>query len=83
MRNIEKMLEEMHKGMVKFTFTKKDGSIREAEGTLNMTTIREVYSFKGGDCPPKRYGYISYWDKGKEDWRCFDPNKVISAEGIF
>ena len=81
MSQIETLLAEMHKGVVKFSFTKKDGSLREAEGTLNQSTIHSVYSFKGGDCPPQRYGYVSYWDTEKKDWRCFNPSNLVSIEG--
>lgn len=72
----------MANGVVCFKYMKKDGTIREAKGTTNPKTVSANYVVKGGVGPSKA-GYISYWDMDKNNWRCFDPDKLVSAEGIF
>ena len=83
MTNVEKLIERLNQGVVKFSFTKKDGSVRDTVGTRHLDTIKKVYNFKGGESPAARVGYISFYDMEKSEWRCFNPTKVISAEGIF
>lgn len=82
MKKNELLREKMAKEVVTFKYQKKDGSIREAKGTTNSEIIGSNYSSKGG-FGPGNYGYKSYWDCDCNDWRCYDPDKLISAEGIF
>lgn len=82
MKKNELLREKMAKEVVSFKYQKKDGSIREAKGTTNSKIIGSNYSSKSG-FGPSEYGYKSYWDIGCNDWRCYDPDKLISAEGIF
>ena len=63
-------------GIVTFQYMKKNGTIRTAKGTTQTSTIEENYSFKGGE-GPSRYGYTSYWDVEKGDWRCFAESRFI------
>lgn len=54
----------------RFTFRKKDGSIREAYGTRNPTLVNQ------NDATPKgtgveRTGVTTYYDLEKNAWRCF------------
>ena len=74
---VENLKKSLKEGVVTFQFKKKDGSIRTATGTTNKGTLEYVYNFKGGD-GPSRYGYTSYWDVEKEDWRCFNENELIA-----
>lgn len=86
MKKNELIRKAMTKGVVTFKYQKKDGSIREAKGTINSEIIGSVYSSKGsfgGGFSPSDYGYKSYWDVECKGWRCYDPDKLISAEGIF
>lgn len=75
------MIENLHtalqNGVVKFQFKKKNGKIRTAYGTTNKEVLENNYSFKGGD-GPSTYGYTSYWDMEKNDWRCFNNNMIIA-----
>lgn len=73
---VKNLKDALKKGIVTFQYKKKDGTIRTAKGTTNTTTINDNYSFKGGE-GPERYGYTSYWDIEKGDWRCFNENLLI------
>lgn len=39
----------MKNGQVKFQYTKKNGEIRTATGTMNREYIESRYTYKGGD----------------------------------
>lgn len=75
--SIKDIKDALKKGVVTFQFKKNDGTIRTAKGTTNLGIINENYSFKGGDGPEK-YGYTSYWDVEKGDWRCFSDNRLVA-----
>lgn len=63
-----KMLEQA----VKFRFVKKDGSIRDAEGTLDRSKMvmenGELWEPKG-EPKPEVAENLRYWDLGKKMWR--------------
>jgi len=70
---LRKMLK---KGTVKFQFTKKDGSVRTAVGTMDPSLITKKPM--GGVCIPKeKSGYSIYFDVEKDGWRLYDENKLI------
>ena len=74
---IENLKESLKKGIVTFQYKKKNGTIRTATGTTQREAIESNYSFKGEDGPSK-YGYTTYWDVEKEDWRCFNENMIVA-----
>ena len=64
-------------GIVKFVYTKKNGEIRQAKGTLWMELIPEDKRPKGdtsnlSPLAARHYGVINYFDVDKQDWRSFD-----------
>jgi len=62
-----KLQAEMKKGIVKFYFTKVDGSIREAYGTLKTELMPEVK-----ESNRKQNDTIqTYFDTEKQEFRCF------------
>jgi hypothetical protein len=67
---IEQLKEQLHKGPVKFSYRKKDGSVRTALGTLNGGFIPEEHV-------PKDAGYAApdnvqrYYDLNSQGWRSF------------
>lgn len=61
-----KLVNAMHKGIVKFYFTKIDGSKREAYGTLSSEVIPPV----GGERKNNDTCQV-YFDTEKQAWRCF------------
>lgn len=72
----EKMLEQA----VKFQFKKKDGSTRDAVGTLNKALMKQpdgtLYEFKGEQRPPCPTT-ISFFDVVAGAWRCFTCTSFI------
>lgn len=78
---VNELHELLRKGIVTFSFKKKNGEIRTATGTTNAEIIAQNYTSRGGE-GANRYGYSCYWDLEKEDWRCFtDKNLVIMSVG--
>lgn len=70
---------------VKFQFKKKDGSIRDAIGTLNSgKMVREDGSLWApvGDKPARDYpNLLGFWDLEARDWRCFNVLNLLAVEG--
>lgn len=77
-KSVKNIREALKKGVVTFQYKKNDGTIRTATGTTNLDTISENYTFKGGQ-GPERFGYVSYWDMDKQDWRCFNESRLVAV----
>ena len=78
------MLEsEMLRRAVKFQFRKKDGSVRNAVGTLvRAKMIQEdgnVWEPKGVEKPDVA-SLLKYWDLVVKGWRCLSVMNLISVE---
>ena len=75
-----KMLEQV----VKFQFTKKDGSVRDAEGTLNRALMVQedgtLWEPKG-DARPDTPTLMKFWDVVSKGWKCFTCANFIAMEG--
>ncbi len=70
----DEFIEKMLKGKVNFIYKKKDGSIRNAEGTLCPDLIPPVMQSK----EKKEYpSTCNYWDFGANDWRAFIKDNFI------
>lgn len=75
--NIKEFKESLRNGVVEFSYEKKDGTIREAKGTLNS----DIY---GEENKPKGTGFevpdniVKYYDLDKVGWRSFNFDKLIS-----
>lgn len=68
-------------GLVKFSFYKADGTVREAVGTRRFEPEYTGENFiepKGTGV--ERQGVIAYWDVEKEQWRSFREDSFI--EGV-
>lgn len=72
----EQIVETLKSGIVNFKYTKKDGTERIASGTLNMEFIKSQGAEPNGN-GVERQGIISYYDLGKEAWRCFNEDNFI------
>lgn len=68
------MNEMMGKGIVHFKYLKKNGEEREDWGTKFMELVDSVPN--GGECPPKRVGYTTYFDVEKMGWRVFLSTRI-------
>ena len=55
----------------KFKFQKKDGTEREAIGTLNFDVIPKESTPKGTQTWEDPDDIVKYWDLDKEAWRSF------------
>ena len=77
MEYMEKLRQLMHEGIVEFQYTKKDGSVRDAKGTLNESFIDECGGTpKGtGEAPT---GTFPYWDVNSGGWRSFKVENFVA-----
>lgn len=66
LEKVDLLVDEMKRGVATFSFRKKDGTIREAHGTLVVDASE--YTFKGGQASPK---VVPFWDCDKLAWRSF------------
>jgi hypothetical protein len=81
--NIVKFKNALHKGKVKFSYTKKNGETREAIGTLNIGVMGEDNAPKGTGTWPVSDQIIRYYDINSQGWRSFGINNLVSWESIF
>ena len=76
----EKMMEQA----VKFQFKKKDGSMREAVGTLKREKMIQedgkVWE-PVGEQKPEVPTLVKYWDMTVQGWRCFNVFNLVKVEG--
>ncbi len=63
-----KLKNAMHKGVVKFLYTKLDGTVRTAWGTLKADLIPQT---SGNDNRKKNNSVFVYYDNEKSAFRCF------------
>lgn len=81
--NLKEMLNE---GIVTFTFTKKNGEIRQAKGTRRVNLLLEMRNsgFTEDDIPKNSNNHSEtscpFWDLDKHAWRSACINKVISID---
>ena len=73
----------MKTSVVKFTFRKSCGEIREAVGTICPELLPPLP--EEDPSKPKRertpnYGVVNYYDTEKQSWRSFKAENIISAE---
>ena len=73
----------LRKSIMIFSYYKKDGSIREARGTLSELIIPHdvLEKIKGQNEP--NFSVITYWDIDTHDWRCFRITDFIGFVSIF
>lgn len=74
----------MMENAVKFSYTKKDGSLREAVGTLD----REKMDMGDGTLwepvgkgLPEKPEFVRYWDLQSMGWRQFNVFNLVAVEG--
>lgn len=67
--SIEEFREMLIKGIVGFVYTKKDGSTREAKGTLNLDLIPLENHPIG--ITKTNVNIVNYFDTDKRGWRSF------------
>jgi len=69
---------------VRFQFKKKDGSLREAVGTLRREKMVQedgsVWEPVGVE-KPEVPTLVKYWDLTVQGWRCFNVFNLVAVEG--
>ena len=73
---INNLKSEMRKGVVEFSYTKKDGSTRIAKGTLNFEIMGEENTPKSG-VEYDSETTTRYFDVNSEGWRSFKNENFI------
>ena len=74
---------QMKKSIMIFSYFKKDGSIREARGTLSDLILpRDIVERIKGQIEPN-FSVITYWDIDAHDWRCFRITDFIGFVSIY
>ena len=68
---------ELRKGEVRFAYTKKDKTTREARGTNNLTFVPKDKQPGGGKNNAKDAGYCIYFDLDKMGYRCFAESQLL------
>ena len=77
MTAIEELKKKLLEGVVEFSYTKKDGSLRTAKGTLRMGNIPEDQHPNGnGTSVP---GVLRYYDLNSEGWRSFKEDNLVEG----
>ncbi len=71
---IYRLTKKMSKDVVKFTFKKKDGTIRKAEGTLQSPILGDVKGLRAFN--PK---VVNYYDTEKLAFRCFQAPSLLNV----
>lgn len=81
MEMLETLKERLKNGVVEFTYTKKDGSERNARGTTKVDIITE-----NGGSLPKGTGYTHsdtttrYYDLNSNGWRSFTNVNLVRID---
>lgn len=69
---------------VRFQFKKKDGSLREAVGTLNRDKMVQQDGTLWepiGEARPDVPTLVKYWDLTVQSWRSFNVFNLVAVEG--
>jgi len=74
---IRNLKEKMSNGVAHFQFLKKDGSIREAWGTLNSSLTKKYINGRGES--RELYATSAYFDIEKAEWRSFRWESIVQV----
>lgn len=73
--DIDALIAELHRRECRFLYLKKDGTVREAHGTLATHLIPTDRRPKGRRTPPP--SVLTYFDKDRTAWRCLRRERLI------
>ena len=74
---IEEAKRQMRAGTCHFLYVKKDGSVREAFGTLNATLCNKHINGRG--VSPETWGCTCYFDIERGAFRSFDWSRILDV----
>ena len=77
--SLEEFSKMLHEGIVDFQFTKKDGSVRNAKGTLLAEHLPAPKA--DSDCKPRKQNenVLVYFDMEKGSFRSFVKSSFVGA----
>ena len=75
---LEELKKRMKEDVVHFTFTKKDGTLRQAYGTRANDVLIQRNSVPGGQGPNR--GTFPYFDIERQAWRCFKVESLMEID---
>ena len=76
---IEQLKYRLHSGVVKFSFVKKDGSVRNAMGTTNLTLISESDRPKSSTNTGPR---VNFYDIQIGEWRSVSEDSEVTIHSF-
>ena len=71
-----------YSGVVNFSFTKKDGTLREMNATLVTSQIPELNQKQSLPNHPTELDNVVCWDVDINEWRTFKVSTLESYNGI-
>lgn len=75
----EDIMKDLNDGVVRVTFTKKDGTERKMKCTLNENIMPQFETVKTNQAKDVNKEVIKCWDLEKEAWRSFRVDSVKIA----
>ncbi len=72
--SIDELKNKLKQGPVRFAFRKKDGSLRLAYGTLDLSKIPSANHPKGNSASPK---ILPFYDLEKFSWRSIQIGQLV------
>ena len=75
----QNLVEALKSGVVAFSYKKKDGTLRKAIGTKNLTFIPAEFHPKGNGDDKAAKTSITYFDMQKMQWRSIATHKALSV----
>lgn len=79
----QELREALNKGVVNFSYEKKNGEWREAKGTRNPDSIEAVDGVAPKGTGTEKEGTIAYWDLDANGWRSCREDSIIAINGIY
>ena len=80
MKNFEELKESLKNGIVEFSYKKKDGTIRNAKGTINPEIVKEKNEnafASNGRTRSVPDNVQTYYDVVSDGWRTFIKDNVV------
>lgn len=75
--SVEDLKQMLHEGIVNFEFIKKDGSVRQAKGTLMAEHLPALKENDKSRKPSENV--VVYFDMEKQSWRSFVKESFVGA----
>lgn len=78
----QELRESLKRSVVKFSYEKTNGELREAYGTRNPHNIEQT----NGELPKgtghEKEGVVAYWDLKSNGWRSCREDKIVSIDEV-